>query len=477
MKPVDKKNLIFYIALPVLGTAFLMWYIYAAGFDAVYSDYIRIINEYLPDVGDIKRLFTPDILTRTPVYFLQRYINVKYFDYSVTFDRICSVLSVAVISAAAAVYAKREKTGLFFYVCAAGVCFSLSKWEVLLNGTSWVHVFALGCFFINFLLFDSVWKGDSDAVTELLCYVMPFLWLFIAGEYIAAYLVSMVLVSLFGAMTGGAVNYGTKRVRKVFLRICASTLIAGGIYVLSRSFAEWEHAGAAQMTFKELMEYAPSFLPRFFLKSLAGTVLGAETITGFIGGKPLPDAAVYLLGAAVLAGYMCAFYVYFDNGINERSVFPLILMVEGLVSHLLILYARWIFLNENYGMSSRYQIQFLPGITGIILVFSLYRRPERNYRQRLSEKREKILKALMGLFAALCLMGSVFTTYQEIKKAPYRKANYENMAQYIISRNEHTEEELCAVLEWRKAPEDLDNALNILSENSLNVYSPRRGRR
>ncbi|MBO6307310.1 MAG: hypothetical protein J6N70_00440, partial [Oribacterium sp.] len=35
--------------LPFLGTIFLLWYIKGASIDVVYSDYIRLINSYLPD--------------------------------------------------------------------------------------------------------------------------------------------------------------------------------------------------------------------------------------------------------------------------------------------------------------------------------------------------------------------------------------------------------------------------------------------
>ena len=53
--------------IPLLGIAFLLWYIKNATCDVVYSDYIRLVNSYLPDVCDPKKFFVADVLTRIPI--------------------------------------------------------------------------------------------------------------------------------------------------------------------------------------------------------------------------------------------------------------------------------------------------------------------------------------------------------------------------------------------------------------------------
>ena len=45
----NKKSYV-YIGLPVLGMIFYLAYIRRSAIDMVYSDYIRLINSYLPDV-------------------------------------------------------------------------------------------------------------------------------------------------------------------------------------------------------------------------------------------------------------------------------------------------------------------------------------------------------------------------------------------------------------------------------------------
>jgi len=83
-----------YVGLPVLGVLFYLFYLHRAAIDLVYSDYIRLTLSYLPDVWDPEKFFVPDLLTRIPVNFLERAVNVELFGYSVTFDRVLGVLGL-----------------------------------------------------------------------------------------------------------------------------------------------------------------------------------------------------------------------------------------------------------------------------------------------------------------------------------------------------------------------------------------------
>ena len=46
---IEKRIWDYLMVCPVLGTVFLFFYIKTASEDVVYSDYIRLINSYLPD--------------------------------------------------------------------------------------------------------------------------------------------------------------------------------------------------------------------------------------------------------------------------------------------------------------------------------------------------------------------------------------------------------------------------------------------
>ena len=47
------------------------------------------------------------------------------------------------------------------------------------------------------------------------------------------------------------------------------------------------------------------------------------------------------------------------------------MILSGGINHLLILSARWIFLKDSYGMTSRYALQYQMGIIGILLTFAV----------------------------------------------------------------------------------------------------------
>ena len=52
-----QKKQILYWLLPLMGTAFALWYVKSATADVVYSDYIRLVNSYLPDVFNPEKFF------------------------------------------------------------------------------------------------------------------------------------------------------------------------------------------------------------------------------------------------------------------------------------------------------------------------------------------------------------------------------------------------------------------------------------
>ena len=131
-----------YMALPVLGVLFYLIYIHKAAIDLVYSDYIRLINSYLPDVWNPQTFFVPDLLTRIPLNYVSRIINVKFFGYSVTYDRVMGILSFGLSAMCIASYSYKKQIGLGWYAAMMAVMFSLNKWEMLYNGTGWIHFFA-----------------------------------------------------------------------------------------------------------------------------------------------------------------------------------------------------------------------------------------------------------------------------------------------------------------------------------------------
>ena len=105
---MERKNRNWFYLVPVAGAVFCLWYLYTSFYDVVYSDYIRLVNSYLPDVWNPAKFWVPDLLTRVPVNFLARIINTTFFHYSIRFDQVLGVVSLA-LSAASVTYYVNQK--------------------------------------------------------------------------------------------------------------------------------------------------------------------------------------------------------------------------------------------------------------------------------------------------------------------------------------------------------------------------------
>ena len=187
--------------IPLLGIAFLLWYIKNATCDVVYSDYIRLVNSYLPDVCDPKKFFVADVLTRIPINYLARIINVKLFGFSITFDRVLGAVSVGLAAWCFSAYSRQLKVQITWFIALMVVMFSLNKWEMLTNGSGWSHFFAFACFFYHQILFDRYYRGQEKKWDKTRLMLLP--WLIIlgtAGPYCAVYAAVMILASGVAAL-------------------------------------------------------------------------------------------------------------------------------------------------------------------------------------------------------------------------------------------------------------------------------------
>lgn len=487
------------ILFPAAGILFCLWYVCSATSDVVYSDYIRLINSYLPDVWNPEKFFVPDILTRIPVNFLSRGINVEVFHFSVRFDQILGILGLGLAALVIGLYVRKERLGFGFLLAVMVLMFSLNKWEMLTNGSGWTHFLAFACFYYYYLVLDRVWQSGKKGIrpgqrTEKpwdrpALLLLPFIiTLGIAGQYCAIY--SGVMIVVYGFLgiwntfidTDGSPRAGRgadKSQRYWLWLLCI--LIPLGLYIVSNAFTVEEHAGATELSFTEAIRQNPKFFPAFFIKSFAAMFLGGETMERRL---HLPNRVILLIGLLVMGGYLLGLWLNVKYQIYERTLFPLLLILSGGCSHILILISRWIFLNqENYGMSSRYAVQFQMGIIGIVLTIAIawgmegHRRPRSEDTGRaLGRRAAKRLKkhsiaAVTGVvFIGIILCGNVATTADELIKAPYRKERYEEKVQAALNYKNYSDEDLENIFEYHKGPEKIRQALEILETNRWNVY-------
>lgn len=493
-----------YIGLPLAGVLFYLYYLYITTIDMIYSDYIRLINSYLPDVWNPEKFFVADLLTRIPMNYLVRGINVTFFDYSVTLERVLGVLSFGASALVVGVYCRKQRIGLGWFTALMVFMFSLNKWEMIYNSTGWIHFLAFACFFYNYMVLDRVYRNRGKKYDLAKLAALPALiTIFVAGPYCAIY--SMTLLIAYGfiwiqnwhwnwcrnrdgisgrrgilaAIFGGDYCKITDRQMIILL---ASVIWPLLLYIWSDSQALYEHAGAVEGSLIGTFLEQPEFFLKFLLKSFASIVFGVELISEHMQG--ISDMHLYLVGAGVLGSYFLALWMNFHYGIYKKTLVPLIFLAGGGMNHLVVMVSRWIFLKDTYGMSSRYALQFQVGILGIFLTFAFAWKKCSAGKQEAAENAAKpgivqtqaikstwmdlAVRVLTLAIAAGILMGNLMTTKAELAKAPYRKVYSLEVKEILLDFENQDDDILKQKLEYSKPGKK--EALRILRDNGLNIF-------
>jgi uncharacterized membrane protein len=447
-----------YGLFPLLGTVFGLWYIFTATCDGIYTDYVRLVNSYLPDVWNPAKFFVPDVLTRIPVNYLGRILNVSLFGYNTMFDRVLGVLALGLSGLALGSYCSRRKVSLGWFGALMIVLFSLNKWEMLTNGSGWAHFLSFACFYYHYEVMDRVWSGQEKKYDRVKLMLLPFFTtLLVAGPYCAIYSVTVIIAC--GLMF--LLKKGDSRKDWGLYGLC--TLIPLLLYLWSNAYAVEDHAAPATVPLLVQLRDTPGFFVRFFVKSFSSMVIEGEQAEYIF----RTNTPFLILGFLVILLYLFALWLNLRYRLYEKTVLPAILIVSGGLNHVLILLSRWIFLQENYGLSSRYALQFQSGILGILLTFAL-----------LSKQWKSMGKTFLRIAACgACVMflaGNCYTTYIEIKKAPNRRDSFERMAVLALNFEAVTDDELREGFEYRRNLPDsgakVRSALTILKENGYSVF-------
>ena len=326
----------------------------------------------------------------------------------------------------------------------------------------------------------------SDRV--LLAILPILLVVLVAGPYSGGY--AVILLLAYGALwladrRGGAETSSrswSRKCRRTWCIGALTTVLAMVLYLWSNSQAVYVHRGAVtDVSIAQEFAAQPLFFLRFLLKAVASSVIGVAQIQDLEAGSPwfVRLHLVYLLGLAVFVSYLLALYLNVRFQLYKKTIFPLLLVLSGGCNHLLVLAARWIFLKDEYGMSSRYEIQYQMGIVGILLTFALVWSMCREKAQeteadkaktRAPEKRavRTPLKVCMLAFTVLTVFGNAWTTRAEIRTAPYRKAYLQVSRELGLNYRTASDEDLETYL--HNDPDAVREAMRILEENRLNIF-------
>lgn len=452
---------------PVLGTVFLLFYIKTASEDIVYSDYIRLINSYLPDTLSADSFFVPDILTRIPITYPLRWINVHFFAYSVDFDRILGLAGVYLMMLMLFRYIKRVGLGGLSIAVLMLVGFSLNKWELLINGSGYPHFLSYGIFFYNYLVLERLFNGTMKRWDEVKLAALPFLALLTAGPYIVQYCLSLMAAYIYMVIIKNR-NLSRKRIPVYLL----SSAVPMALFLISNSTAEYEHNVKEQLTLMQVVFRETGFTVHFILNGFASEVLSGDIWEVMLSSGKTGYGVIYMTGVMVILCYTYALILYFKKGIYKKTLFPLMLMMSGAVSHLLVFCSRYLYLVETYAWQSRYSLQYLPGAFGILIIYCIVIRSY--FDERKNRKRKSTVSVIsFGISMAVIsvfMAGSFITTKKELQNAPYRKIYFKSMRDTALNIDEYTDDELNRIFEYNHGAGKVREAFFILKDNGLNIY-------
>ena len=501
----EKFRASFLLFVSILCTVFLGFYILSASADIVYSDYIRLTNSYLGEPFSFRDLLTKDILTRIPVSFLFREINIAFFHYSITFDRFLVLFGLFLTSIPLFFFMAKRRIGVFFSISLLLIFYSLNKWEMLLNGSGYAHFLSFALFYLFFyLLSERVGKGSS----LLSLSVFPFLFLLTGGPYaIAVY--GATILSLFFLFLAGKIR--DKRGSFILL---LSSFVSTFLYFLSNHYAVYEYAGAKSISLKEVLFTKMTFVLKFFGFGFSSLLFSGENLEEWLSSGAVQGKQLFLLGGLILLFFLLMALLFLKDlffgekrGEKDKSLtglFPALLLLHGLLSFALVFLSRYIFLRPEYAVQSRYALQYQSALLGALLLLYLKTareqgtRVEKRNRDREIEDRKKgekvkkdenaesvklagdvdkkaeprraLLRIISIGITLLFLGGTLHTAKTELLKAPYRRLHYETMLHSVNRIEEMDEEELERLYEYRHGKERILKAFSILKERKLNCF-------
>ena len=508
----EKFRTSFLFFVSILCTVFLGFYILSASADIVYSDYIRLTNSYLGEPFSFHDLLTKDILTRIPVSFLFREINIAFFHYSITFDRFLGLFGLFLTSIPLLLFMAKRRIGIFFSVAILLIFYSLNKWEMLLNGSGYAHFLSFALFYLFFyLLSERVGKGSS----LLSLSVFPFLFLLTGGPYaIAVY--GAAILSLFFLFLAGKI-----RDKRGSLVLLLSSFVSTFLYFLSNHYAVYEYAGAKSISLKEVLLTKMTFVLKFFGFGFSSLLFSGENLEEWLSSGAVQGKQLFLLGALILLFFLLmAFFFLKDLFFGEKDsnddcipgkekdksltgLFPALLLLHGLLSFALVFLSRYIFLRPEYAVQSRYALQYQSALLGALLLLYLKtvrgqeagvekgrekaklegntekkrgveRKPEDREKDEKAGEKAGARRALSQIISIgitlLFLGGTLYTAKTELLKAPYRRLHYETMLHSVNRIEDMDEEELERLYEYRHGKERILKAFSILKERKLNCF-------
>ena len=488
--PVALLLLSFLMALAIL------FYVLLSTTDVLYSDYIRLVNSYLGKPFQLGDLLQKDILTRIPLTYFFREINRHSFGYTLIFDRALGVLGLFLASKPLLLFMRKKQLPFSQQLLFLLLFYSLNKWEMLLNGSGYIHFLAFSVFYDYFYALDQAFSKKSSLL--VLSIYPPFI-LLVAGPYCLAVFLSCFALFFFLAL--GKKLWDMKGT----ILLLISNGLCLFLYLLSNHYAVYEYAGAESISLREVLQNHLLFVVKFIFYGFSSMLVSGENLEKLLRDGVIQGKGIVLIGAFVLFFYIFMTLLYLwkffaSSGNGGGKVFskkndgapslnqgqkeavnpieknpmaaekggetfyfgllPGLLLLHGLASHALVFLTRYMFLKESYAFQSRYALQYQSALLGAFLLLFLWKNENRaSLGQKARTAQGRLAVCL--LFSGIFLLGTLWTDRSEWGKSMYRREHYERMWSYSHDLSAYSDEELEDVFEYRHGGERIRKAFAI----------------
>ena len=488
--PIASLLISFLMALAIL------FYVLLSTTDVLYSDYIRLVNSYLGKPFQLGDLLQKDILTRIPLTYFFREINRYSFGYTLIFDRVLGVLGLFLASKPLLLFMRKKQLPFLQQLLLLLLFYSLNKWEMLLNGSGYIHFLAFSAFYDYFYALDQAFSKKSSLL--VLSLYPPFI-LLVAGPYCLAVFLSC--FALFFFLMLGKKLWDMKGT----ILLLISNGLCLFLYLFSNHYAVYEYAGAESISLKEVLQNHLLFVVKFIFYGFSSMLVSGENLEKLLREGVIQGKGVVLIGAFVLFFYVLMILLYLwrffassknsgtktfatknkeafssqqrqmaeqkqtdTNALTGENVgesfyfglLPGLLLLHGLASHALVFLTRYMFLKESYAFQSRYALQYQSALLGAFLLLFLWKNENRaslGQKARTSQGRLVFCLLISGIF----LLGTLWTDRSEWGKSMYRREHYERMWMYSHDLSAYSDEELEDVFEYHHGGERIRKAFAI----------------
>ena len=488
--PIASLLISFLMALAIL------FYVLLSTTDVLYSDYIRLVNSYLGKPFQLGDLLQKDILTRIPLTYFFREINRYSFGYTLIFDRVLGVLGLFLASKPLLLFMRKKQLPLSQQLLFLVLFYSLNKWEMLLNGSGYIHFLAFSVFYDYFYALDQAFSEKSSLI--VLSIYPPFI-LLVAGPYCLAVFLSCFVLFFFLAL--GKKLWDMKGT----ILLLISNGLCLFLYLLSNHYAVYEYAGAESISLREVLQNHLLFVVKFIFYGFSSMLVSGENLEKLLRDGAIQGKGIVLIGAFVLFFYVLMILLYLwkffassknsgtktfagkgKDGLSSEQrqkdeqkqtdknaltggnvgdpfyfgLLPGLLLLHGLASHALVFFTRYMFLKESYAFQSRYALQYQSALLGAFLLLFLWKNENRaslGQKARTSQGRLAFCLLISGIF----LLGTLWTDSSEWGKSMYRREHYERMWSYSHELYAYSDEELEDVFEYHHGGERIRKAFAI----------------